>query len=193
MLTLSSTETGNIAQICGLAEFPAKAGKLTAGRPVRDVEVRIVDADGESLPAGQVGRIAIRSRWLTSGYWGQPELTAKSLRKVGGSDKMEFLSGDLGMLDGEGLLWHCGRADEVVKIRGFRIDLAEVERAMLSLGGILEAAACAHPLPTGEKSLVLYYVTKAGATNGSPRDDLAKLLPPVMLPNHLIRVPQRKV
>ena len=72
---LSSSETKTIRQ-CVLSRDAELDGTLPAGYAVEGVDVLIVDEDGRDLGSETVGEIAVRSRYLTLGYWRQPELTS---------------------------------------------------------------------------------------------------------------------
>ena len=90
----------------GSQDQPAPDAVLrSAGSVVPEVGVRIVDGAGQPRPEGSVGEIAIHSPTTFSGYWGQPELTARAL--AGGW----YRSGDLGFLAAGRLTVLCRRAD----------------------------------------------------------------------------------
>ena len=82
------------------------------GRPLPDVEVRIVGEDGHELPAGEHGEIAARGPRLMRGYWGQPEATAQAVH--GGW----LFTGDLGYVDEDGYVYLTGRAKDFIKRGG---------------------------------------------------------------------------
>jgi long-chain acyl-CoA synthetase len=100
----------------------------SVGVPLPDVEVRVADMDtGEgSLPAGEVGEIALRAPQLMVGYWQRPEQTAEMLR--GGW----LYTGDLGYLDEDGYLYISGRKKNLIKPSGFQVWPREVEDVILA-------------------------------------------------------------
>ena len=112
----------------------------TAGRPLFDNEVRIENDDGIAA-AGVEGEVWIRGAHLAAGYWRRPELTAQVF--VGGW----FRSGDLGVLDDNGVLRITGRLKEVIRTGGKSVLPDEVERALCSFPGVLDAAAAGLPDP----------------------------------------------
>ncbi|HEX9453407.1 MAG TPA: non-ribosomal peptide synthetase, partial [Candidatus Binatia bacterium] len=148
-------------------------------------EIAVLDEQGKAVAANCIGEIAVKSRYLASGYWRRPELTrAKFLTDPDGSDARIFLSGDLGYLRPDGCLVHVGRKDLQTKIRGHRVELAEVEIALLKIANIDQAAVVARPQADGSARLLAYVVlSAAGAMNVSQiRAALQKKLPDYMIP-----------
>ncbi len=96
----------------------------TCGRLLhKDCEVKIVDPEeGKDLPPGKQGEVWTRGWFVTSGYYRNPEETAKSLDKAGW-----FHTGDLGELDAQGYLKITGRLKDMIISGGLNIDPAEVE------------------------------------------------------------------
>ena len=85
------------------------------------------------------------------GYWGQPELTAKSIRphpllppELGDAEKVVY-SGDLVKMDEEGYLYFVARRDAMIKSSGFRISPTEVETVLFQTGRLREAAVIGLP------------------------------------------------
>ncbi|MGZ8467315.1 MAG: AMP-binding protein, partial [Candidatus Binatia bacterium] len=107
-------------------------------------EIAVLDEAGKPVAPNTVGAIAVKSRFLASGYWRRPELTqAKFLTDPAGSDARIFQSGDLGYLRPDGCLVHVGRNDLQSKVRGHRVELAEVEIPLLEIAGVEQAAVAA--------------------------------------------------
>ena len=100
-----------------------------SGRPLPHLAVRIAGEDGASLPAGQAGEIcigAVDHRYRTMlGYWERPDATAETLR--GG----ELRTGDIGLLDDDGVLHVRDRKSLVILRGGANVYPAEVERVLL--------------------------------------------------------------
>jgi fatty-acyl-CoA synthase len=113
----------------------------TIGRASPHTEVMIADPEtGEALPLGQVGEICARSPGNMTGYWGNTEATAATIRPDG------FLrTGDLGAMDGEGYVRFAGRLREVIIRGGENIYPAEVEDALLSHPAVALAAVVKVP------------------------------------------------
>lgn len=85
----------------------------TVGRPLRGVEVRIIDENGKLLPAGQKGSVQVKGGIVMKGYYNKPELTAKVIDKDGWFD-----TGDLGMLTLDGEITLRGRKKDTIVLRG---------------------------------------------------------------------------
>ncbi len=154
-------------------------------------EIAVLDEAGKPVAANTVGEIAVKSRFLASGYWRRPELTqAKFLTDPAGSDARIFLSGDLGYLRPDGCLVHVGRNDLQSKIRGHRVELAEVEIALLDIAGIVQAAVAARQQRDGSARLLAYVVLRAGtALNVSQiRGALQEKLPDYMVPAAFVQL-----
>lgn len=163
--------------------------KLPIGYPLKDKEVLLLDEDRRELAEGEVGEIAVKSRYISPGYWRDPGRTkAAFLPDPSGSDKRIYLTGDLGMRLKGGCLIHIGRRDFLVKVRGFRIDLEEIEVALRELDGIDEAVVVGREDPSGENRLVAYFVpkTRPAVTVSQLRQGLARVLPDYMIPSTFV-------
>lgn len=119
-------------------------------------EVRIENDDGIAT-AGVEGEVWIRGAHLAAGYWRKPELSAQVF--VGGW----FRSGDLGVLDDNGVLRITGRLKEVIRTGGKSVLPDEVERALCSFPGVLDAAAAGLPDPEWGEMIGAVVVVDPGA------------------------------
>ena len=107
--------------------------------------------------------MAIKSRYLASGYWRKPDLTqAKFIPCANGGDQRLYLTGDLGRMEPDGCLFHLGRQDFQVKVRGYRVELGEVELVLLEHPAVMEVAAVGRKMPSGDTQLVAYIVPTGG-------------------------------
>jgi len=164
---------------------------VPVGYPDHDTEVQILGDDGGPVPAGEIGQIAVRSRYLSPGYWRQDELTrATFIPGPSGDARVTMLTGDLGRLLPDGCLEHFGRRDQQVKVRGHRIELPAVEAALSALDAVKEAAAAVQTV-VGEgegKRLVGYLVAAEGKSlsGGALRTALARSLPDFMIPSAFV-------
>jgi amino acid adenylation domain-containing protein len=163
--------------------------KIPVGHVIVDKELLLLDEDRQPVAPGELGEIAIRSRYLADGYWKRPEITkAKFLPDPDGGDRRICLTGDMGRLLPDGLLEHLGRKDNIVRVRGFSIQLEAVGLALEELSGVKEAAAAAVPFPDGSSRLVAY-VVPSDVKKPSLRDlrnGLAAVLPPQMIPTGFV-------
>jgi long-chain acyl-CoA synthetase len=106
----------------------------SAGLPLPDVELRIVDEEGRGeLGAGEVGALLMRAPQLMRGYWRRPKETTHVLR--GGW----LYTGDLGCLDEDGYLFVVGRDKEVLKVDGLQVWPREVARALSTHPAVAQA------------------------------------------------------
>ncbi len=113
-----STETGMIA--ANLSEDPV-ATFASVGPSVPGVEVEIVDEEGEAVPSGEIGEIAVRSPAASSGYAGADEKSRQAFRDGC------FFTGDLGHLGDDGLLYLEGYRKLLIEVAGFKVDPIEVQ------------------------------------------------------------------
>ncbi len=159
---------------------------VPVGYAVSGAEVLLIGDDGLEVAAGQVGEIAVRSPYITPGYWQKSELTRTVFPSdPRGGDERIYRTGDLGLMQSDGCLLHLGRKDFQVKIRGHRIEVAEIEIALLNLGTIKEAVVVAREDNPGEQRLVAYIVPRVqpAPTVSVLRQALSASLPDHMIPS----------
>lgn len=164
--------------------------EISVGAPVDGKRVRLVAADGSEVPLGDIGEIEVESRYLATGYWREPEMTAQRFIPVAdqsaASSLIRFRTGDLGRFDAGGeRLFHLGRRDEQLKIAGHRVEPREVEAALLGFDGIREAAVLGFREENGELQLAAA-VAPQGATPADIRRRLAQRLPLPMIPARIL-------
>jgi acyl-CoA synthetase (AMP-forming)/AMP-acid ligase II len=129
----------------------------SAGRPLDNLALRIVDEQGHDLPTGEVGEILVSGPSICSGYWNDTEESHRVFRDGW------LHTRDLGCLDREGYLWIQGRQSAFLKIRGLRVSLAEVEARVLAVSGVNECAATAVPHVEAGEALALFIVPAPGS------------------------------
>ncbi|MFD9734953.1 AMP-binding protein [Umezawaea sp. NPDC059074] len=128
-----TTETGGITML-GPAEHFDPELRGTVGRPM-SAEVRVHEPDTDRvLPTGEVGEVCVRSPLTMPGYWGEPDLTARTIRDGW------LHTGDLGSLDERGYLRLHGRLADVIKAHGIKIRPSTVEQALLAHPRVAQAA-----------------------------------------------------
>ena len=118
-------------------EKDRKLKRLTSsiGRPMPDVEMKIIDEEGKELPSGEVGEIVARGTRLMVGYWKDAEKTAKTMTKDGW-----LRTGDMGYVDDEGYFFLAGRGDDMIIRGGENISPEEVENALYAHPAVEEVA-----------------------------------------------------
>lgn len=140
------------------AADPVDVRLHTVGRPLPGMEIRIVDRETrQPLPAGEVGEVLIRGH-LTPGYYKDPERNAAAFDAEG-----FFLTGDLGLVDGDGRLHFRGRLKEMVKTGGINVAPLEVEEVLLGHPSVEQAHVVGLPDPRQEEILAAAVVLKDGA------------------------------
>lgn len=186
---LGSTETGSIRWYFIDNETQIAENNVPVGYPVQDNEILLMDDDGREVDPNQVGEIAVRSRYLSPGYWRKLERTqAAFLPDPEGGDKRIYRTGDLGLMLPGGCLMYMGRKDFQVKIRGYRIEVAEIEAALLKHPAIKDAAVWTQEIRPGNQRLVAYIVPAGQQvpTFTELRQYLAEILPEYMLPSAFV-------
>ena len=162
---------------------------VPVGYAIEGKEIILLDAEDNEVPSGTIGQIAVRSRYLSPGYWRQPELTRAKFRHCD-SDALEriYSTGDLGRIGPDGCLALVGRQDFQVKVRGNRVEIAEIEMALLDLETVKEAVVVAREDVPDQKRLVAYVVPtrQPAPTVTSIRQELAEKLPDYMIPSAFV-------
>ncbi|MGQ0651107.1 MAG: AMP-binding protein [Betaproteobacteria bacterium] len=130
----------------------------TVGIPRTGIQVRVVDGDDRALPPGEIGEVMVKSEVTMSGYWGNPEATAKALK--GGW----LHPGDLGVFDEHGFLTLKDRSKDVIISGGSNIYPREVEEVLLLHEGVLEASVIGRPSKEWGEEAVAFVVKKPGAS-----------------------------
>jgi len=123
------TEAAPVVTILGAEHHEARGpypGKVaSAGRPIGITELCILGASGAEQPVGEAGEICVRGPTLMQGYWGQPELTAATLRDGW------LHTGDVGHLDEDGFLYVVDRLKDMIITGGENVYSVEVEKVLL--------------------------------------------------------------
>ena len=187
--TLSSAETGTVCLYFLDKNITVPDGPVPVGYPVEGVEVLVLDDAGKPVDFDQIGEVAVRSRFLSDGYWRKPDVTSKKFipQKEAGSGCL-YLSGDLGRISQDGCLQLLGRKDFQVKIRSFRVDLTEVESALSNHPDLKNVTVIGKNDQFGNTKLVAYVVPKSypGPATPSLRGFLDQKLPEYMIPSAFV-------
>ncbi len=110
------------------------------GTPIAGVEMKVVDADGADLPAGEVGEILIRGHNVMKGYWNRPEATAEAVTGEGW-----LHTGDMARVDDEGYFFIVDRKKDLIIRGGFNVYPREIEEVLYEHPAVLEAAVIGVP------------------------------------------------
>jgi acyl-CoA synthetase (AMP-forming)/AMP-acid ligase II len=140
-------------------ERARKIRRLTSsiGKPLPDVEIKIIDDAGNNLPAGKVGEIMARGPRVMTGYWRDEEKTAQVITADGW-----LRTSDKGWMDEEGYIYLAGRADDMIIRGGENISPDEVESVLYSHPKIEEAAVIGVPDPQWGQEPCAIVVLKKG-------------------------------
>ena len=164
---------------------------VPVGYPVNDKEILLLDDCGEEVDLNEIGEIAVKSAYLSPGYWRMPDLTqAVFLPDSEGGDKRIYYTGDLGRMQPDGCLELLGRKDLQVKIRGYRVEIAEIESALLKHSQVKESVVVAMENHAGDLQLVAYVVLaeQAVVTVGELQSYLKQKLPDYMVPSAFVEL-----
>jgi len=181
---LGSSETGSLRMFFLDKETEVRNNLVPVGYAVADNDVLLLDDSGAQA-AGDEGEIAVRTRYVSPGYWRRPDLTADSFLDDPSDENLKiYRTGDLGRLLPDGCLLHLGRKDFFVKIRGYRVELDEIEMTLMEFPGIKEVAVTALNNNSGDERLVAYVVPKtaSGPNVSEIRRFLEEKLPDYMIP-----------
>jgi acetyl-CoA synthetase len=166
------TETGGpiFGNPYGLGLLPIKPG--SSGLPLPGIEAVILTSDGEPVPDGEKGIMAIKRPFpgLTSELWGEPERYGRDYwERISGV----YSTGDSAHIDEDGYVWFAGRADEIIKIAAHRLGTIEVETAFLKHPAVAEAGVTGRPDELRGEIISAFVVLRQGH---QPSDELRKQL-----------------
>ncbi len=133
------TEASGCATICR-REDSAETIATTSGRAFPGVEVRVVDGEGVTLPAGEAGEVLVRGYNVMDGYFNDPEQTAETLTADGW-----LYTGDVGVMDDGGYLRITDRMKDMFIVGGFNAYPAEIERLLLTHPDVAQVAVVGVP------------------------------------------------
>ncbi|MET4578047.1 long-chain-fatty-acid--CoA ligase [Ottowia thiooxydans] len=127
----------------------------TIGVPIPSTWVKIIDDDGQEVPLGQPGEIAIKGPQVMAGYWQRPDETAKVMTADG-----YFKSGDIGVMDERGYTKIVDRKKDMILVSGFNVYPNEIEEVVASMPGVMEVAAVGVPDDKTGEAVKLVVVKK---------------------------------
>ncbi len=165
------TETGTIMLTPLPGISATKPGCATL--PFFGVDAVILDEEGNEVKHGQGGLLALRRPWpsMLRGIWGDEERYRETYWSKW--DGKYYLAGDGARRDADGSFWIMGRVDDVLNVSGHRLSTMEIESALVSHDGVVEAAVVPRPDDlTGEA--IVAFVIPAGS--GEVPDDLPMTL-----------------
>lgn len=150
------------------------------GQVIPGAKVKIIDIDTEQpLPAGQEGKIYVKGRLVMKGYFNDMEETSLHIRN-GWYD-----TGDIGLIDEDGFLWHKGRLKRFVKIGGEMISLTAVENVVERYISE-DDQCCAAEIPHVTKGAEIVVATTSDMEESVIKKKLAAHLPPIAIPKKIL-------
>ena len=169
-------------------ETGALSASAPIGRPLANVEARVLDEHRRPVPAGTEGELWIGGAGLGRGYCGNEQLTRERFAVLGQDGRRFYRTGDVVVADVDGTLHYFGRCDDQMKVRGVRIEPMEVESAILACPGVTQAAATWFATASGSRSIVAAVVARPDLTISAEdlRRFLEQQLPSAMIPSRFI-------
>jgi long-chain acyl-CoA synthetase len=168
---------------------PAELDRRPAsvGKAMPNEEVFILDENGKEVAPGETGELVVRGTNVMQGYWNRPEETAKTFRPGRYRGEVFLYTGDLFKKDAEGFLYFVSRKDDMIKTKGERVSPREIENALCSMPGVLEAAVLGVPDDILGEAIKVHIVAN-GQITLTAEDVMkfcAKNLEPFMLPKYV--------
>jgi acyl-[acyl-carrier-protein]-phospholipid O-acyltransferase / long-chain-fatty-acid--[acyl-carrier-protein] ligase len=171
-----TTETSPVISV----NLPGASKPGSVGKPLPGVSVKIADIkSGKTLGSGQEGKVLVKGDLVMKGYLGDIEETA--LRIEDGW----YETGDMGVLDEDGFLWHRGRLKRFVKIGGEMVSLVMVEDALQEMMPD-DAELCVVEIPDAKKGASIAVALDHEVDRKAVLDKLSQRLPPLALPRYFL-------
>lgn len=142
--------------------------ELPIGQPLDDTQIVVLDRNGQLLPLGETGEIAIGGAGVGVGYLAQDAATEQAFIANPYAEGLMYRTGDSGYIGTDGQLYFCRRLDRQVKISGYRIEPGEIENLLLQHPAVRRAAV--NVAERGHKQLLAY-----AEADGSREDLQAEL------------------
>jgi acetyl-CoA synthetase len=149
------TETGAIL-IANYNTMDIRPGSM--GRPIPGIEAGIIDAEGNPLPDGQGGNLAIKPGWpaMFQTYWHDEERYDSRFKNGW------YFTGDEAVRDSDGYFWFVGRSDDVINTAGHLVGPFEVESALIEHPAVAEAGVIGKPDPIAMEVVKAFVSLKEG-------------------------------
>ena len=161
---LSETSPG---ATCNPTDTTKYSGSI--GLPMPSTDIAILDDEGNQLPVGSTGEIAIRGPQVMAGYWQRPDDTASVMTADG-----FFRSGDIGVMDANGYTKIVDRKKDMILVSGFNVYPNEVEGVIAMHPGVLECAAIGVPDEHAGEAVKLFVVKKDAALTEKDLSEFCK-------------------
>ena len=168
------------------------------GKAIPDVEIYIINEEGEACKPREVGELIHRGACIYKGYWNAPDETEKRFKSISILDKVlqpegqltdeiVIASGDYVYADEEGYIYFVSRKDDMIKTQGFRVSPYEIESVVYAnIEEITECAVFSIPNEQIEEEIVMVYGGKQELAKNEILFELKKYLPNYMLPAQIV-------
>lgn len=165
-------------------------GTYPIGRPVKDVNIRVLDASGNEVPRGEAGELCISGNGVSRGYIGEHREENRAFTTQADGTRV-YHSGDLGYVlpDGNLAFLHCN--DTQIMIYGKRVEVMEVESRLYQCEGVKQAVVRAFTDEGGLSYMTAYVVPADPDLKVSEvKKELARNLVDFMIPEFFIKMPE---
>ncbi len=139
-----------------------KAGSI--GTPIEGVQMRLIDDDWNTVPAGEIGEIAIRGHNVMKGYWNKPEATAEVMKGAGEVGGGWFRTGDMARVDEDGYYFIVDRKKDLIIRGGYNVYPREIEEVLHEHPAVAEVAVIGIPHPDLGEEVGAAVALKPGAS-----------------------------
>ena len=185
------TEATGVSVYYPVERAPASVDEtVPIGRACANTEVLLLTEENRPAQIGETGEICLRGSGLSPGYWNDEEKTARAFVPnpfgISRQDRI-YRTGDLARTREDGMLVYQGRKDFQVKFMGYRIEMFEVEKAILSLENIHQAAVLLCTCGQSELSELVAFIEGPQAADADAiLQGLGRSLPSYMVPKQII-------
>ena len=151
------SETSPVASF----NHPDRERKIgSIGTPIKGVEMKVVDDDGNDVDQGEVGEIVIKGPNVMKGYWGKPDATAETIKDGW------FHTGDMAKIDEEGYFFIVDRKKELILRGGYNVYPREIEEVLYEHPAVAEVAVVGIPDDKMGEEVGAAVVLKSGEVVG---------------------------
>jgi acyl-CoA synthetase (AMP-forming)/AMP-acid ligase II len=172
-----------------LPPYQVDTRPTSMGKAIPNVEILVVNDNGEPCRPGEVGELVHRGATISLGYWRDPDATARVFRPhplaatPGGREEVVVYSGDYVKMDEEGYLYYIGRKDAQLKSHGMRVSPEEVEEYLYSSKLVAHAVVFGATGEDGETRIVAAIVP---LDHASFEQEILRRFCKELLPDYLI-------
>jgi acyl-coenzyme A synthetase/AMP-(fatty) acid ligase len=166
------------------------------GRPYPGLGVVVVDERHAPVQAGRPGELLVCGPQTVPGYWRAEEKTAErflrlpALLATADAEATFYATGDRVIRGEDGHYTFLGRSDQQIKVLGYRVELGEIEAALRTVDGVVDAIAVGWPVEDGVAQGIVAFVSGAGLSAEAVLAGASARLPDYMTP-HAVEIVER--